>query len=349
MPETTQHRTKPTIRDVAAAAQVSVPTVSRVLNERYGVAPATAARVRQAIAELGYESSLAARGMRGARTGVIGLIMPDMDHSYAVEVIKGVSRAVTGTDYDLLAMTSGRKSPEARSLWEQQQIARLNGTIVDGTIVVVPDAGEFRTDYPLVTLDPYRQSTAHPAVIGANREGAMAAMRYLATLGHRRIGFVSGIDHLQSAVRRRQGYEDALAELSLPFDSSLVVAGEFVREGGYVAAEMLLALDDPPTAIFAANDDSAFGVMDAAQDAGLRIPEDLSVIGFDNVPEAAVAQPPLTTLDQSIGAMAEAAVTMLMELISGNRVLQRQRVSTRLIVRESCAPVAGHGIRPSTT
>ncbi|MCB9137077.1 MAG: LacI family DNA-binding transcriptional regulator [Caldilineaceae bacterium] len=336
-----RRRPKPTIHDVANAAQVSVPTVSRVLNNRYGVAPQTAARVQQAILELGYESSLAARGMRGARTDVIGLIMPDMDHSYAIEVIRGISRAVTGTKYDLLAMTCGRKLPEERGVWEQQQIQRLSGTIVDGIIVVVPDADEFRTDYPLVVVDPYRQSTACPSVIGANLEGAAAAMNYLTGLGHRRIGFVGGVRHLQSAERRYQGYTEALAALDIALDPDLVATGDFERDGGFMAAQQFFALDDPPTAVFAANDESALGVMDAAVAAGLRVPHDLSVIGFDNVPESAFSRPALTTVDQSISAMGEAAFDMLIQLIEGRPLESRiKRIPTQLIIRDSCGAPA---------
>jgi LacI family transcriptional regulator len=326
---------------VAAAAGVSVTTVSRVLNDREDVAPETSARVRQVIAELGYASSLAARGMRSRRTQVIGVVLPDMDHSFAVELIKGVSRAITGTEYDLIALTSGRKSHEERSVWEQQQVARLNGGITDGIIVVAPDAAEFRTEYPVVAVDPYWHTTAYPAVIGANHAGTLEAMRYLLGLGHRRIGFVGGLPFRQSAERRQEGYEDALRAAGIPLDPELVTEGGFLRTGGHAAALCLLRLAEPPTAIFAANDDSAFGVIDAAHQLGVRVPEDLSVVGFDNVPDAAICRPPLTTVDQELAHMGQVAVRMVIDLIEGRPLAASlERVPTRLVVRSSCAAPA---------
>jgi LacI family transcriptional regulator len=335
---------KPTIADVAAAANVSVPTVSRVLNERYGVAPATAERVRQVIKDLGYESNLAARSMRGSQTSVIGLIVPDMDHSYAIEVIKGVSRAVTGTEYDLIAMTTGRKDWQEQGRWEQQQVRRVNGSIVDGIILVAPSTDGFRSDYPLVAVDPYRHSDALPAVIAANREGALSAMRYLMDLGHRRIGHVRGLPYLQSTERRQQGYEDALGGLAIALDMDLIVECDFTRAGGLAAGRRLLSLPAPPTAIFAANDDSAFGVMDAAREAGLVIPRDLSVVGFDNVPDSITSDPALTTVDQAIKVMGEAAAKMLIQLMEGETLSsQLAKIPTQLVIRDSCCRTAERG------
>ena len=173
----------------------------RVLNNKADVALETSERVRQVIQELGYASSLAARSLRSRRSHVIGLIVPDMDHAYVVEIIRGISRAITGTHYELIALTTGSKSHDERGRWEQQQVLRLNGTLTDGVIVVAPDAREFRTDFPLVAVDPYWRAAAYPAVIADNRAGAMAAVNYLHGLGHRRIGFIRGNDYLQSAVR----------------------------------------------------------------------------------------------------------------------------------------------------
>jgi DNA-binding LacI/PurR family transcriptional regulator len=174
-------------------------------------------------------------------------------------------------------------------------------------------------------------------VIADNCAGTMAAVNYLHGLGHRRIGFICGNDYLQSAADRRQGYEEALTELGVSIDPGLIAPGDFTRQGGQDAAAQLLRLVDRPTAIFAANDDSAFGVMEAARLAGLEVPQDLSVVGFDNVPEAASCQPALTTVDQEIGLIGQLAVRMVIDLIDGRSLAQSVAlVPTRLIERSSC-------------
>lgn len=331
-------RTKrvPTIHDVAAAAGVSVTTVSRVLNNKDDVAPETFQRVLDVIHELGYASSLAARSMRSRRTRMIGLITPNMDYPFAIEVIKGVSRAVTDAGYDLIACTSAYKTESTVERWEQQQVARLNGTITDGLIVVVPRAHVFRTAFPLVAVDPHHRDTSYPAVVADNYAGARAAMEHLLGLGHLRIGYIGGRAGLQSARRRQKGYEDALCEAELPIDPDLIMEGDYTYESGRECARQLLTLAQPPTAIFAANDESAFGAMDAARAMGLRIPDDISIVGFDNIPESASTVPPLTTVDQTIRVMGREAVRILIDLIE-NRPLETNlvQVPTSLVVRSS--------------
>jgi LacI family transcriptional regulator len=331
-----------TIRDVAARAGVSVTTVSRVLNNKGDVSQETAAQVRAVIDELGFESSLAARSMRSRRTQVIGLVLPDMDHSYAVEVVKAASRSVTDTAWDLFVMTSGTRSHNERGRWEQQQVSRLNGTLTDGIIVVVPDAREFRTDHPLVAVDPYYQTDAYPSVIADNRLGALEVMRYLFGLGHTRVGYIGGYDYLHSSLQRRKAWEDAHTDAGLPVDPALIAPGDFSIDSGVAGLQRFLALDRPPTAIFAANDDTAFGVLSAARAAGLHVPDDLSVVGFDNVPEAAVAHPPLTTVDQGIEQTVRTAIAMLITLIEGKPLAERSVVlPAHLVIRDSCsAPAA---------
>ena len=339
MPRT---RSAPTIHDVAAAAAVSVSTVSRVLNGKDDVAAETAARVRDVIESLGYESSMAARGMRSSRTQVIGLIMPDMDHSYGVEIIKAASRVITGTAYDLIAMTCGSKNHAERGLWQQQRVRRLNGTITDGVIIVVPDVLTFDTDYPLVAIDRMVDDATYASVSSDNVGGAQALMEYLLGLGHTRIGYIDGLEYLESAARRRSGYVAALQAAGLQVDPALMQPGTFTRAAGWAAMRHFAALPEPPTAIFACNDDTALGVIEEASALGLRVPEDLSVVGYDNVPEGAVARPALTTIDQGIEPMVQTAIQMLLAMIAGREVPDTKVVlPSRLIVRDSCAPPIG--------
>lgn len=329
-----------TIHDVAAAAGVSVSTVSRVLNQKTDVAEETAQRIRRVIDELGYVSSLAARSLRSRQTNVIGLIMPDLEHSFALLVVKGVSRTIARYGFDLLVYTSGNRRTRAHATWEQQQVSLLSSSIADGIIVVTPYADAFRVDCPLVAVDPHCENVNFPGVIATNRIGVMEAMGYLFGLGHRRIGFIGGRPELQSAQRRLQGYKDSLEEAGVALDLALIQIGDYTQPTAYLYAQRLLGLENPPTAILAANDDMALGVYAAAREAGLSIPNDLSVVGFDNTPEAMSANPPLTSVDQSIEAMGELAVELLVRLIHQEPVeTMLYKVPTQLIIRHSCREI----------
>lgn len=332
---------KATIQDVARLAGVSVTTVSRVLNEKEDVSATTYAKVRAVIDDLGYASGLAARSLRSARTNVIGLILPDLYQSFTLEVARGVYSAVTEHEYDLLVYTGRPQEDEKRARWEHEQVALINGSITDGIIVAAPYADRFRTDYPLVAVDPHSKAADYPTVLSTNRIGVMDAMAYLIELGHRRIGFIGGRSDLTSAWRRAQGYQDGLAEAGIPFDPDIVMEGDYMREGGYLGGLSLLAQqENRVTAILAANDDSAIGVLDATKAMGLSVPEDVSVVGFDNIPAAAVTEPSLTTVDQSIEEMGYVAAQMLLDLIDGEPLKKTVRkVETQLVVRKSCAPI----------
>lgn len=329
-----------TIQDVAQAAGVSVSTVSRVLNNKDDVAEETSETIQRVIAELGYTSSLAAKSMRSRKTNVIGLVVPDLEQSFCLNVVKGVNRAIESLDYDLLVYTGGSSTGRSWARRERQYVSLLNGSIADGTIVVTPTAETFSTNYPLVAVDPHLDSADFPAVIATNRVGALAAMAYLIGLGHRRIGFIGGRPDLQSAIRRLQGYKDSLEQANLPLDPNLIQIGDFTQEMGYRCAQKLLALPVRPTAIFAANDKSAIGAIEAINENGLTVPEDISVVGFDNIEEASFVNGGLTTVDQFITDMGRVAVEMLVNLIQ-NKPIEHYiyRMPTRLIVRNTCRAV----------
>jgi LacI family transcriptional regulator len=337
-----RNKTTTTIRDVAKAAGVSVSTVSRVLNDKGDVAPETYQKVQDVIDELGYTSSLAARGMRSRRMNVIGLVMPDVGDPFSIQVMKGVSRAIAELDYDLMVYTGGEFQRETSADRERRFVSLVGSGITDGVIVVTPATTSFPTASPVVVVDPNVETHDCPAVIATNRDGALTAVEYLISLGHRRIGFISGRSELQSAVRRLQGYKDGLARAGIPLDPSLIQTGDYSRKAGFACAQRLLNLCDPPTAIFASNDQSATGAIKAIYEAGLSVPDDISVVGFDNVPEVAYTHPGLTTVDQSIEKMGYIATEMLISLIEGDSLeSDLYKVPTRLIVRDSCRAIAG--------
>jgi LacI family transcriptional regulator len=330
-----------TIQDVAETAGVSVSTVSRVLNDKDDVSPETYERVQRVISELGYVSSLAARGMRSRYTGVIGLIMPDVSSFYSVAVMKGVNRAIADIDYDLIVYTNGDIRKNDSAYQESYYVSLLNGSVTDGVIVVTPAATNFSTNAPVVAIDPNNESPDCHAVISTNYKGARQAMSYLMDLGHRRIGFITGRLELVSAIRRLKGYKDSLVKASIPLEEQLIQIGDYHTETAVECTRALLSLKDPPTAIFASNDMSAIGVYQVAGEFGLHIPDDLSVMGFDNLRETEFLQPALTTISQYIPEMGYLATELVVKLIKGEELEDKlHKIQTQLVVRESCRALA---------
>lgn len=339
-----------TIQDVARRAGVSVSTVSRVLNWKSDVSEETIEKVHAIVRELGYASSLAARGMRSHRTNVIGLIMPDVASPYTHAVMRGVNRAIANLDTDLLIYTSGSWEKEDMDHYERSYVMLLNGGITDGVIVVTPTSTHFRTHAPLVIIDPNNETPDFPAVISTNREGALAVMSYLTGLGHRRIGCITGRLTQASANQRLQGYKDGLAAAGIPVDEELIALGDYTTEVAINCARKLLSLADRPTAIFAANDMSAMGVYQVARELGLCIPGDISVIGFDNLREAAYLNPPLTTVDQFLEKTGTVATEMLIKLAKGETLSIENNlytIPTQLVIRDSCTRAPYHALDKS--
>jgi LacI family transcriptional regulator len=324
-----------TIQDVAKAAGVSVSTVSRVLNGKVDVASETQDRILAIIGDLGYTSNLAARSMRSYKKNLIGLVVPDIGFPYSIEIMKGVNKAIAESNFDLLLYTTGDIQKNGTDLHEQHYVSLLNNSITDGVIIVASAAAEFITNAPIVAVDPHVVNPNYPSVQGTNYHGSLEIMEYLIGLGHRRIGFISGRQDVGSAGRRLKGYQDALANAGIELDEELITPGDFTQKIGYKYAHQLLALSNPPTAIFAANDQSAIGVFEAAEELGIRIPTDLSVVGFDNISEAKYLG--LTTVDQFLADMGYVAVQMLIKLINSESLeLEVHKMQTKLVERTSC-------------
>jgi len=327
-----------TIQDVAKAAGVSVSTVSRVLNGKVDVASETQDRILSVIDDLGYTTNLAARSMRSQKKNLVGLIMPDIAYPFAIEVMKGVNRAIAESEFDLLVYTTGDVRKSGRASHEQKYVSLLTNSISDGVIIVAPVAGEFNIDAPIVSIDPLASNPNYPAVHATNYQGALDAMGYLLKLGHTRIGYIGGRVELESSNRRMMGYREGLEKAGIAMDEALIASGDYTTETGIACARNLLALDNPPTAIFASNDQMAIGVYQVVEEMGLRIPDDLSVVGFDNIPESKYMG--LTTVDQFISEMGYVATQMLIKIINGVQLEDRiYRMQTRLVVRNSCREI----------
>lgn len=311
-------------------------TVSKVINNRRGVASETAARVMGVVDELGYTPSLGARSLRCHQTDVIGFLVARFE-PFSAEILKGAGDALHGTKYELLAYAG--VSDGTADGWERRHLARLSGTLIDGAVLVTPSVVDADAGIPLVAIDPHTKSDGLPSVQSDNVIGAVMATRHLIEMGHRRIAFIAGRSDLSSSTQRQQGYEQTLAQAGIPVDPSMVRNGSYNREIARTAAFELLSHPHRPTAIFAANDLSALGTMDLAREIGLRVPQDLSVIGFDDIPEAAQSRPPLTTVRQPLQQMGRVGVRMLLDRLGGaTDGPQSVTLTTSLIRRGTTAP-----------
>jgi LacI family transcriptional regulator len=329
-----------TIKDVAREAGVSYSTVSRVLNNYRHIDPHKRQRVLEAVAQLGYVANLQARGLVGGRSRVVGLLIPDLNTQYAGQIIQGIDEELAAADYELILQTTHRHKNK-----ETLFVNTVTRGMIDGLLLLLPHELEAYLDalhvrqFPYVVIDHQGFDDFSPTVGVDNWHGAYAATTYLIGLGHRRIGFISGRTDTSSAADRLAAYKATLHEAGIPFDPDLVQPGEFNQQRGYLAANSLLDLTQPPTAIFAANDQSAFGVYEAVRSRGLRIPQDISVVGFDDAPQAIHMHPALTTVRQPLMAVGRSAARLLLKYVeTSNRPLERVVLPTQLIIRESCQP-----------
>ncbi len=335
----TQKKRSINIHDVAETAGVSVSTVSRVLNGKVDVAQETREHILSVIETLGYTTNLAARSMRSQKKNLLGLVMPDIAYPFAIEVMKGVNRAIAESEFDLLVYTTGDVRKTGRAIAEQKYVSLLANSITDGVIIVAPVSLDFRLDAPIVSIDPVMSYPNYPSVHATNYDGAVEAAQYLLSLGHRQIGFISGRSELESSARRLLGYQETLHKAGIQIDESLMASGDYTTESGISCARHLLSRQNRPTAIFSSNDQMAMGVFQVAQEMGIRIPEDLSLIGFDNIPESKYLG--LTTVDQFIFEMGYVGTQMLIKIINGVPLEdQTYKMQTKLIVRNSCQQVA---------
>ena len=324
------------MEDVARAAGVSVATVSKVVNGRYGVSQGTVDRVQGVIEQLGYEASLGARSLRSHRTNVLGILVAEFE-PFSTELLKGASAAVAGTGYELLAYSAGVSGGGVG--WERRSLSRLGGTLIDGAVIVTPTVVDASNGVPVVAVDPHTGPSDQPTVDSDNLAGAVLATEHLLRLGHRRIALLGGRPDLESSRLREAGFRTAMAAAGVPVDESLVRVGGYRPETAEAPARELLTHPDPPTAVFAANDLSAIRTMEVARDLGLRVPTDVSVVGFDNVPESALATPPLTTVSQPLQEMGAQALGLLLDLLAGREREAHLRLPTRLVERASTAPL----------
>ncbi|MBO0514895.1 LacI family DNA-binding transcriptional regulator [Streptomyces beijiangensis] len=332
---------KVTITEIARAAGVSVPTVSRVVNGRSDVAPGTRARVEDLLREHGYRRRPQTSGDRAA---LVDLVFNDLDSPWAVEIIRGVEEVAHAAGMGTVVSAIHDRAGSARQ-WMKNLRARASDGVILVTSVLEPGLHEelHRLGVPLVVVDPAGSPTLDAPTIGAtNWAGGMAATEHLLSLGHRRIGFIAGPPRLLCSRARLDGYRAALEGAGVAVDDALIVAGDFYHASGFAGAEQLLDLAAPPSALFASSDQMALGAIEALRRRGLRVPEDLSVVGFDDLPEVRWSAPPLTTVRQPLTEMGKVAARTVLRLARGEELdSPRVELATELVLRASTAPYPG--------
>jgi LacI family transcriptional regulator len=337
-PRAGRPRSRSTLADIAAEAGVSLPTVSKVVNGRADVAPATRARVERLLGQRNYRHP----GRRpGRRSGLIDLVFNGLDSPWAVEILRGVEDWCSANGMGA-AVSSVRHGSARPASWTSALASHdTDGVLLIFSELTAEQLGELRdANIPLVVIDPMNLPEPDlPSVGCTNWAGGLAATDHLTGWGHRRIGAIGGPPGSLCSRARLDGYRSALERAGQRYDPALVRDGDFYHEGGFVRGGELLDLADPPTAIFAGSDQQALGVYEAARQRGLRIPQDLSVVGFDDLPVDRWLSPPLTTVRQPLAEMGRAAADMLGTLIEGLPLPSRRlELTTELIVRESTAP-----------
>lgn len=329
-----------TIEDIASLAAVSRSTVSRVLNNHPSVRPAVRDRVLQVIREQNYAPQAAARSLASARTDTIGLLIPrsaadSLADPFIATMIQALFEASAQQGYFvMIGMLTADMEP---NFYERI----LRGRHFDGLIMFSSDIDDpilpllIKDGGPLVLIGrhPYFSNVAFVDV--ENREAARAAVMHLVSVGHRSIGLINGQLQMEVAQARRDGYKQALLEAGIPIAPELMVEGYFREDAGYRAMLQLLELPHPPTAVFAASDAMALGALQAIRHRGLLVPEDVAVVGFDDLSIAAYATPPLSSVHQPIGEMGARAVQLVIDQIRGNEETTSVRLPAHLVVRES--------------
>jgi len=329
-----------TMKDVARRAGVSTATVSHVLNGTRPVGTALRERVRQAVAELGYRPNFIARSLRRKGSGAVGVILIDDTNPFFSESTRGVKDAALENGYSVLVCNS-----EGNPDRENEFLELLAEKQVEGVILFnvrdsrLREAAGRRLTVPVVLVDRDGASRRMDSVVVDHYAGGMDAMEHLLALGHGRIACVTGPSNSTPALLRLRAYANALRRAGIPYDKSLVFRGDFRSESGYAAVSALFSSEKRPTALFAFNDLMAFGAITALAERGLRVPEDVSVVGYDDILLSSFFNPPLTTVAQPKKEMGRAAFRLLLDRINDESLPARSlRMNARLVVRKSTAP-----------
>jgi LacI family transcriptional regulator len=329
------------LSEVAKIAGVSPITASRAIRGVGYVSEGARARIMEAAAQLNYTPDMLARRMRGDKSNLIGVFVNNYGSLMVHEIIKAISDEARRKGFDLIVFNAERFDKPGRI-----ETSGMLSKLCDGVLMLLPNAKDGYLDvierqrFPCVLVNFDAREMNLPIVVAENRNGGRMAVEHLLGLGHRRIAFIAGSGGTGQSAERQKGYEDALRAAGLEVDPALIVPGAFVRAVGYSATEQLLSLAEPPSAIFCANDEMAFGAMDAIRSKGLSVPADVSVIGFDDIPTASYVYPTLTTMRQPFVDMANRAVSEVVEIIQGREAGPAKiAFPIELVIRNTTGPL----------
>lgn len=330
----------PTLKDVAREADVSISTVSRVFNDPEKVRPDTQQRVREAAEALDYKPSRVARRLRleDGKASLLGLVIPDIQNPFFADVARGVEDVAQAHDYALLLSNSDEDPDKQQVAVDTLKTEDVDGVIVPPVSMNDPEVTRLvESDIAVVCVDRRMENARVDTILSDNRQGAYDAVAHLIALGHERIGFIGGIARISTLTERREGYEAALRDHDLPVDSTLVKEGESHRERGKDHTEALLHLDRPPTALFTGNNLTTLGALAALSQHNVRVPEDMALIGYDDVPWAQALNPPPTVMDQPGYEMGSRGAELLLQRLDApDRSPTTVTLQPKLIVRQSC-------------
>jgi LacI family transcriptional regulator len=330
-----------TVRDVARKAGVSAMTVSRVINNHSGVSVETREKIEAAITELDYAPSKVASGLVSAKTQLIGLIVPDVSNPFFAPIVRGAETAARKAGYRMLVCNS-----ESDLRLERDYVSDLVSHRVEGLLIApVGDRSEAHLgklvdgSFPLVLIDRHVPGIDCDTVTLDNTDAAKRLVDHLIAMGHRRIAFVTDADDVSTGRERLAGFKQALASASIAFTEDLVLHTTTDQIGGYRAAQQIISMSERPTAIFAVNNMTAVGVMQALREVDLGVPRDISLVCFDDVQHLAVIAPFLTVIDQPAEVMAGVAAQLLLERIARSAGERSRKISFpgTLVIRLSCA------------
>lgn len=330
------------IQDVARLANVSTATVSRALATPERVSPEARARVREAIAQTGYMPNLAARSLRSQKTYMVLVVLPDLSNTFFSKILRGIEERLFEAGYGMI-IGDLDGSPEKEAHFTAFTAAgRVDGAILlNGHLFGQTREGEgtpAKIGIPLVALCEAVPSADIPQIEIDNRAAASRMTQHLASLGHRSIAYVSGPRNNILERERFLGYQDGLKAAGLPFVPALVLPGDYTIEAGMAAGQDVAARSQRPSAVFCTSDEMAIGLMRTLLSAGLRVPDDISVAGFDDIEFAAVAEPALTTIHQPRRELGQMAASVLIDLLQGRPSPKRIRLETELVLRDSVKP-----------
>lgn len=325
------------IRDVARLAGVSVATVSRALSTPEKVSKASIAKVQAAIAQVGYRPNMLARNFRSTRSYAVVVLVPDIANPFYSLFIRSLEDRAQQKGYAVL-LGDTRGTPER----EQEYIRRVETRLADGIIQLRPTSEKNQciipAEIPCVQACGCEQTTG-PSIRIDNRAAARTMVDYLISLGHRRIGVISGLKDNPHTIDRLEGYKESLQNAGIPFDKELIAEGDYTMWSGLNCAFQFCNMKNRPTAVFCMNDEMAIGAMQTIKSQGIRVPEDMSVTGFDDIAYAKYCDPSLTTISQPAEEMGKLAMDMLLRIIEGDPLSQTECVlSTEFIIRKSTAP-----------